>query len=220
MFLTVFLKDRWIAFLLLAAVGCKATTKERSLPYFNTPDFTPVFLASSGEKNTKITHTIAPFVFENQDGKLISNKDVDGRIHVANFIFTSCGSICPKMTNSMNTVSNAFAKDDNLVLLSFSVTPWIDTKDVLKRYKERNNISNPNWHFLTGEKADIYKLARQSYFAEEDIGFTNDSSEFLHTEHFILVDKSQRIRGIYNGTLELDIQNLIKDIRVLKKEED
>lgn len=200
--------------------GCKATTKERSLPYFNTPDFTPVFVASSTETNTKITHTISAFSFEDQDGKMISNKDVDGKIHVANFIFTSCGSICPKMTNSMTKVSDAFSKDNDVVLLSFSVTPWIDTKDVLKKYKESHNITNPNWHFLTGEKDKIYKLARQSYFAEEDMGFSKDSSEFLHTEHFILVDKTQRIRGIYNGTLELDMQNLIKDIQTLKKEED
>jgi len=220
MFQTVFSIDRWIALICFIAVGCKTSTKDQSLPYFNTPDFTPLFLASAAEKNTKITHTIAPFSFQNQDGNFITNKDVDGKIHVANFIFTSCGSICPKMTNSMSKVSEAFSKDNNVVLLSFTVTPWIDTKDVLKRYKADHNINNQNWHFLTGDKAGIYKLARQSYFAEEDLGFTKDSSEFLHTEHFILVDKSQRIRGIYNGTLELDMQNLVKDIQTLKKEED
>lgn len=220
MFQTAFSKNRWITLFIFIVVACKGTTKEHSLPYFNTPDFTPVFLASPVEKITKINHTIGPFSFQNQDGKMISNKDLHEKVHVANFIFTSCGSICPKMTNSMNKVSDAFLKDKDVVLLSFSVTPWIDTKDVLKKYKEHNNISNLNWHFLTGQKADIYKLARQSYFAEEDLGFTKDSSDFLHTEHFILVDKSQRIRGIYNGTLELDIQNLIKDIQTLKQEED
>ncbi len=220
MFQTVFSKDKWLLLSLLILVGCKTTTKDQPLPYFNTPDFTPVFLTSTADRNTKITHTITSFSFEDQDGKHITNKDIDGKIHVANFIFTSCGSICPKMTKSMTKVSDAFAKDNNVVLLSYSVTPWIDTKEVLKQYKERNKINNPNWHFLTGDKAEIYKLARQSYFAEEDIGFTKDSSEFLHTEHFILVDKSQRIRGIYNGTLELDIQNLVKDIQTLKREED
>jgi protein SCO1/2 len=220
MYPTVFSKNNWIALLLFAAAGCTAVTKERPLPYFNTPDFTPVFLSSAQERNTTITHTIASFSFDDQDGNKITNDAVNGKIHVANFIFTSCGSICPKMTGGMNKVSEAFAKDAGIVLLSFSVTPWIDTKDVLKRYKENHNISNPNWHFLTGEKAAIYQLARQSYFAEEDLGYTKDSSEFLHTEHFILVDKSQRIRGIYNGTLDLDMQNLIKDIQTLKKEED
>jgi protein SCO1 len=219
MFRTVFSKDNCIIVILLLAIACKPVAKERALPYFNTPDFTPIFLASTAEKTAKITHTIAPFSFEDQDGNSITNNAVKGKIHVANFIFTSCASICPKMTNSMNKVSDAFIKDNDVVMLSFSVTPWIDTKEVLKRYKENHKITNNNWHFLTGNKADIYKLARQSYFAEEDLGFTKDSSEFLHTEHFILVDKSQRIRGIYNGTLELDMQNLINDIKSLKKED-
>jgi protein SCO1 len=219
MFRIAFLRSRLlIALIMIVAASCKPAAKERSLPYFNTPDFTPLFLASSSEINKKINHTIAPFSFQDQDGKMISNETVQRKIHVANFIFTSCSSICPKMTNNMTKVSDAFFKDSNVVLLSFSVTPWIDTKEKLKQYKENNNITNPNWHFLTGEKAGIYKLARQSYFAEEDLGFSKDSSEFLHTEHFLLVDGSQRIRGIYNGTLELDIQNLIRDIKTLKNE--
>ncbi len=101
------------------------------------------------------------------------------------------------------------------VLLSYSVTPWIDKPYILKKYKERNDINNKNWNFLTGSKEDIYKLARQSYFAEEDIGFNKDSTEFLHTEHFILVDKSKRIRGIYNGALTLEMQLLIDDFKTL-----
>lgn len=106
----------------------------------------------------------------------------------------------------------------NLVFLSFSVTPWIDNPNKLKKYKQDNEIKNPNWHFLTGTKGAIYKLARQSYFAEEDIGFSKDSTEFLHTEHFILVDKTKRIRGIYNGTLALEMQQLIDDIKILEIE--
>jgi protein SCO1/2 len=108
----------------------------------------------------------------------------------------------------------AAAKD--LVFLSFSVTPWIDKPSILKKYKIKNGIQHPNWHFLTGSKGAIYKLARQSYFAEEDIGFSKDSSEFLHTEHFLLIDKNKRIRGIYNGTLSLEMQNLIADIKTLQ----
>ena len=90
---------------------------------------------------------------------------------------------------------------------------------ILKRYKKQNEIENQSWYFLTGNKADIYKLARQSYFAEEDIGFSKDSTEFLHTEHFVLVDKTKRIRGIYNGTLTLEMQQLIEDIKILKTEQ-
>jgi protein SCO1 len=221
MFQTVFSPGKWLGcMLVLLAAGCRQAQKEPALPYYNSPGFTPIFLVSASEKNTKITHTVAPFSFVDQDGARITEGTVKGKVHVANFIFTSCGSICPKMTANMKKVSDAFEKDNAVVLLSFSVTPWIDTKEKLKQYKENNGITNINWHFLTGNKAAIYQLARQSYFAEEDIGFSKDSSEFLHTEHFILVDKSQRIRGIYNGTLALDIQNLVRDIQTLKKEED
>jgi len=104
------------------------------------------------------------------------------------------------------------------VFLSFSVTPWIDSVPILRGYKQHNDITNPNWHFLTGSREKIYQLARTSYFAEEDLGFTKDSTEFLHTEHILLIDKTRRIRGIYNGTLKLDIEHLITDIETLSKE--
>lgn len=198
--------------------ACRQEPKKERLPYYNKPDFTPQFI-NSKEASIQITHTIAPFSFEDEEGKIISNETVANKIHVANFMFTSCGSICPKMTDNLSKVSDAFAKDTNLVLLSYSVTPWIDTKEKLKQYKKARGIVNPNWHFLTGDKGRIYTLARQSYFAEEDLGFTKDSTEFLHTEHIILVDGSGRIRGIYNGTLPLEMEQLIKDIFVLKNEE-
>ena len=101
--------------------------------------------------------------------------------------------------------------------LSFSVTPWIDNSKKLLDYVNFYAIKTDNWHFLTGKKSEIYNLARKSYFAEEDFGFTKDSTEFLHTEHFILVDQNQKIRGIYNGTLSLEAEQLIKDINALKK---
>lgn len=197
-------------------LSCSAD--KESLPYYNTADFTPIFISNKSIVNDSITHQIADFTFTNQDGKLISNKNISGKIHVANFIFTSCNSICPVMTSNFQKVSDSFKNDSNIVMLSYSVTPWIDSVAKLKSYQKKNNISNPNWHFLTGNKAKIYKLARTSYFAEEDLGFTKDSTQFLHTEHILLVDKSKRIRGIYNGTLKLDIDQLITDIKILSKE--
>ena len=191
--------------------------EDNSLPYFNTPDFSPQFL-SKGDASKKITHTIAPFSFTDQDNKIITDKTVDHKIQVASFIFTSCGSICPTMIQNLNLVDKKFHNDPNVLLLSFSVTPWIDTPKKLKDFKELHKITNPNWHFLTGSKSEIYKLARQSYFAEEDLGFTRDSTEFLHTEHVILADQNKKIRGIYNGTLQTDMQQLIKDIEILKEE--
>lgn len=208
-----------IAFgLLLSLFACSSPQKPAALPYYNTPDFSPHFI-SKAEALKTVTHTLAPFSFQNQNGQTVSNQTIAGKIHVAAFMFTACGSICPKMTNNLKMVSKAFAADSGVVLLSYSVTPWIDTKERLKAYKEANGIANRNWHFLTGDKAAVYTLARRSYFAEEDLGFTRDSTVFLHTEHLVLVDGSGRLRGVYNGTLQLDLEQLIEDVTVLKTEE-
>ncbi len=227
-----------IVFLLLSSLvllGCaenkdkikaqtKAETKtkiqesELPLPYYNEPTFTPIFVDDKDSIQMQITHTIGNFSFLNQDSILINQQIFDNKIHIANFIFTSCGSICPTMTKNMKLVNDSLKENKNLAFLSYSVTPWIDKPHILKKYKQDNEIKNTNWHFLTGTKGDIYKLARQSYFAEEDIGFSKDSTDFLHTEHFILVDKTKRIRGIYNGTLVVDMHQLIADIKTIEKE--
>ena len=125
-------------------------------------------------------------------------------------------SYCLSVPSLTYLKSNIIHK--NLVFLSFSVTPWIDKPYILKKFKERYHIQNNNWQFLTGSKTEIYKLARQSYFAEEDIGFNKDSSEFLHTEHVILIDKKRHIRGVYNGTVQLEIKHLLFDARLLLAE--
>jgi protein SCO1 len=186
------------------------------LPYYNQPDFSPEFLTNKDIINSKIKHKIQDFEFLNQDSVAISQQDIEGKIHVANFIFTKCGVVCPVLTKNLKIVNDSLRSEKDLVFLSYSVTPWIDSPSILKAYKQRNKIKNTNWHFLTGSKSEIYNLARKSYFAEEDIGFAKDSTQFLHTEHFILVDKDKRIRGIYNGTLSFEMQQLIEDIKTLK----
>ena len=208
------------SFYLFCCIGCKEKTDVPIfLPYYNEPDFTPYFFKNKDDVAKLIPHKIDDFSFLNQDSLFIDQKTIMGKIHVANFIFTSCGSICPVMTQNMKMISDSLKNDSDIVYLSYSVTPWIDKPYVLNKYKKRNEINNTNWHFLTGNKAAIYKLARQSYFAEEDIGFSKDSTEFLHTEHFILVDKTRRIRGVYNGTLKLEMQLLIDDINTLESED-
>jgi protein SCO1/2 len=216
MYRTAFLKTSILLSVIFA--GCFAKEKAKHLPYYNTPDFTPQFLNAGNEINEKVTHTINPFSFTDQNGKRITEKNVEGKIHIANFIFTSCVSICPVMTKHMKLLQQEFKDNPDIVMLSYSVTPWIDNVGRLKKYADNNQITSPNWHLLTGSKAEIYTLARQSYFAEEDLGFTKDSTQFLHTEHILLVDKTKRIRGIYNGTLELEAEQLIKDIKELMKE--
>ena len=156
-------------------------------------------------------------MFTNQNEEDFGSMDLVGKIHVANFMFTSCTNICPIMTTNMTKIENEFENDEGVQLVSFTVTPWIDSPELLKRYKKEFTQNSSNWNFLTGDKKKIYKLARESYFAEEEIGFTKDSSDFLHTEHFLLVDKKLRIRGIYNGTLKLEMMQIIEDIKTLKK---
>lgn len=195
-----------------------ALVEKDQMPYFNSPDFTPQFFNKPSEAAIEITHRIADFSLRDQNGNLFSRADVTGKIHIADFFFTSCGSICPRMTGHMKLVDDAYRSDTNVVLLSYSVTPWQDSVSVLHDYAANNGISATNWHLLTGPKSEIYTLARQSYFAEQELGFTKDSTEFLHTEHFILVDKTGRIRGIYNGTIQLDVEQLIADIRLLEEE--
>lgn len=216
MYQTVFLRISY-CFIILFFISCSAEKAKEGLPYYNTPEFTPEFFTSQKDAQEKIIHTIADFSMTDQYGKQITEKDIEGKIHVANFIFTRCGSICPVMTNHMKAVQNAFKNTSEVVILSYSVTPWIDSIPRLKSFAADYNITSPNWHLLTGNKNEIYTLARQSYFAEEDLGFTKDSTDFLHTEHILLIDKTKRIRGIYNGTLKLEIEQLIKDITTLSK---
>lgn len=211
-----------ISIYILAILSCACSVKkepETRLPYYNTPDFTPLFLTAAPEIAKRITHSIPPFSLTDQHGENITEKHISDKIHVANFILTSCGKICPIMTNHLKLLQQEFKANPEVVLLSYSVTPWLDSVSRLQEYAQNNQITSPNWHLLTGSKSQIYNLARRAYFAEEDLGFAKDSTEFLHTEHMVLVDKNQRIRGIYNGTLQLEAEQLIKDIKVLLKEE-
>ncbi|MEZ5012916.1 MAG: SCO family protein [Chitinophagales bacterium] len=195
--------------------ACNSEKKE-TLPFYNDASFTPVFLTTK-QAEAEITHTITPFSCTDQNGVNITLSDVANKIHVANFFYTTCNSICPVMNSKLASVVNTFAEDSDIVFLSFSVTPWMDSVEALQMYAMHAGSNNPRWHFLTGETQQIYDLARNGYFAEELEGMTKDSSDFVHTEHVLLVDKAGRIRGIYNGTLDTEMQQLEKDIRTLKK---
>ncbi|NMH28529.1 SCO family protein [Flavobacterium silvaticum] len=210
---TVFLRS---SVFLLLLISCQQQ-KTQPIPFYDSADFTPLFLTQSQADNS-IRHKISSFSLTDENGKPFTNSSISGKIYVADFIFTSCGSICPKMTDQMKLVGTAFEKDTSVAIVSYSVTPWIDTPEILRNYKHTKGITKPDWHFVTGNKAEIYDLARRGYFAEEKLGFSKNSSEFLHTEHFILVDAKGRIRGIYNGTLALEAKQLIDDIQELKKE--
>ncbi|MER0440413.1 SCO family protein [Emticicia sp. W12TSBA100-4] len=205
--------------LLLALCACqpKEQTQKENLPYYNTANFTPNWYTETQLDTLKL-HKISDFSFIDQEGKKVSNETVKGKIYVANFFFTICPSICPNMTQNLLTVHHIFKNDADILMLSHSVMPATDTVAQLKKYANRWEIDAQRWHLLTGEKDKIYALARQSYFAEKEIGLQKDKNEFLHTENAFLIDKNGYIRGVYNATLALDVENLVKDIQNLKAE--
>jgi protein SCO1 len=204
-----------ISFLLLA--GCVSKQQEKVLPFYNTPDFTPQWFASTDKEYSSV-HTIAPFKLRNQQGAIITNKNVDGKIYVANFFFTKCTGICPKMNNNLKKIADAFATNPDVLILSYSVMPEADSVSSLAAYGEREGIDVKKWWLLTGHKNEIYKLARQSYFADEELGYYRSSNDFLHTENAVLVDRKGRIRGVYNATLTLEMDKLAEHINMLLEE--
>lgn len=214
------MKSKFIFSLFIICISCKKETsidKSKTLPFYNSEEFTPEWIAESDSKYKDI-HTISPFKFTNQNGNQITNKDFEGKIYVTDFFFTTCPSICPILAKNMSTIQDIYKNDDDIMLLSHSVMPWVDSVEKIKEYASEKNAINNKWHLVTGDREKIYDLARSSYFADEDFKKTKDESEFIHTENFILVDKKGRIRGVYNGTLALDIRRLKRHIEILKKE--
>jgi protein SCO1/2 len=186
------------------------------LPYFHTADFTPIWLSNKTQLDT--LHKLSDFEFLNQTNQKITAADFKGKIHVMNCFFTICPSLCPRLMSGMKEVQQVFRDDKSVLFASYSVTPERDSVAVLKEYAQKHQIPDNQWYLLTGDKKQIYETARKSYFADENIGVQKGENDFLHTENFILVDKNLHIRGIYNGTLPLEIEQLIKDIETLKKE--
>jgi len=188
-----------------------------TLPFFNKPDWTPEWIDVS-DPNYKKIHTIPSFSFIDQNGNTLNEKNIEGKIYVSNFFFTKCRSICPKMTSHMFLLQEYYKKDNAIFLLSHSVTPESDSVATLKAYSELNKVDYSKWRLLTGSKKEIYSLARQQYFAGDSIGVYQSDKDFLHTENFILIDKYRRIRGVYNGTLLVEIDRIKEDIEILKHE--
>ena len=174
-------------------------------------------LVDSTIQHVKKYHIISNFSLINQNGKTITQEDYKNKIYVADFFFTTCQTICPIMTDNMLEVQNKLKNDSTIMLLSHSVTPEIDSVAQLKKYALKKGVDDTKWNLVTGEKKEIYKLARKSYLAVKTDG-NGDQYDMIHTENFILIDKKKRIRGFYDGTDDLDVQNLLKDIQILKRE--
>ncbi len=162
-------------------------------------------------------HTIADFSLTNQNGMTITQDDYKDKIYVADFFFTTCQTICPIMTGHMLELQEKLKNDDEVMLLSHSVTPEIDTVAQLKKYALEKGVNDAKWNLVTGNKKEIYDLARKSYLAAKDVPFSEN--DLVHTENFVLVDKKKRIRGFYDGTDPESIEKLLADIKILEQED-
>ncbi|MFY0713510.1 SCO family protein [Seonamhaeicola sp. NFXS20] len=188
----------------------------KPLPIYQ-PAMVSTELVDSTIQYKKKYHKIADFSLINQNGKIITQKDYENKIYVADFFFTTCQTICPIMTKNMADIQKEIINDDDVMLLSHSVTPEIDTVAQLKRYAIKKGVIDSKWNLVTGDKKQIYKLARKSYLAVKDQG-DGGPFDMVHTENFMLIDKKRQIRGFYDGTNKEDIKRLLKDITVLKEE--
>ena len=183
---------------------------------FQLPIFTPSDLRSTLVHPSlvgKTTHEIPNFSFVNQNGNIINQESVKNKLYIANFFFTSCPSICIDLTKNLKLVQDAFDAND-ILILSHSVDPKIDSVERLKKYEEINDINGKNWFFLRGDINEIIKMAQLGYFAIASIENHIENS-LIHTENIVLVDSESRIRGVYNGTSQLEMSYLISDINKL-----
>lgn len=191
-------------------------SRPKPLKIYNPADLNPKLVDQSKQQVDK-HHRVGEFMLTDQDSNAVSNKTFDGKIYVTDFFFVTCPTICPKMTRQMHRVYQEFENNNDILFLSHTVMPEHDSVAVLKNYANELAVSSNKWKFVTGDKKQIYNLARLTYFAAitEGDGGVND---FIHTENFVLVDKEKRLRGYYDGTSTEDVNRLIDDIYTLLKE--
>ncbi len=194
----------------------KLLSPKKRLPVYSPIDVNPR-LVDASLHHVKKNHRIADFELYNQNGDTITEATFENKIYVADFFFTRCATICPVMTTNMNALQAAFSNDTDVLLLSHSVTPVMDSIPILKDYANYKGVIDGKWHLVTGAKKQIYNLARKSYFAVLDEGDGGDQ-DFIHTEQFVLVDSKRRIRGYYDGTDPKEVARIIEDIAILKTE--
>ncbi len=203
----------WLAlgavFATAVAVGYQQLKPVRRLPVLGPDDFVPAVVDASQRHRQQ--HRILPFTLVNQLGDTVTLADVEGQILITDFFFTRCPTICPVMTAQLRRVQDAYLEEPALRILSHSVTPAADSVSVLAAYAQRQGANPDRWWFLTGDKAHIYELSRRSYFSCLEEGDGGDQ-DFVHTENVVLVDRAGRIRGVYDGTSESEVNQLIDDI--------
>ncbi|MDC6350373.1 SCO family protein [Zeaxanthinibacter sp. PT1] len=192
-----------------------ALKPEETLPVYQPADFDAQLVDSTIQLVRKY-HTIADFSLTNQNGETITQEDYKDKIYIADFFFTTCPSICPIMTKNMAGLQQELQDKPEVMLLSHSVTPEIDSVPRLKEYALENGVIDQKWNLLTGPKKEIYELARKSYLVVQEDG-NGGPFDMIHTENFVLVDKERRIRGTYDGTDSEDMKRLLADIEILRE---
>lgn len=216
---SIFKKYKWFLVIVIVlstiilSLFYSALKPKKTLPIYNPSMVNPELVDSTIQYISKY-HTIADFSFTNQNGKIITQKEYEGKIYVADFFFTTCGSICPKMTNNLVEVQKAFVNNPKVMLLSHTVFPETDNVSVLKKYAIKNGVIDAKWNLVTGDKKQIYTMARKSYLAVK-LGKPEELYDMVHTENFVLLDSKRRVRGFYDGTKKEDIERLIEDINFL-----
>lgn len=173
-------------------------------------------VTSIAEEKLPPLNIVRPFSFVRQDGKTISEKDVVGKTYIAEYFFTTCKGICPKMNKNMQLIYNQLKDQKNFMVLSHTVDPETDSVPVIKRYADSIGASVENWWFLTGTKENLYKTARESYLLDDPQNSSkNIKEQFIHTQFFALVDKGGQVRGIYDGLKKDEVDQLISDTKML-----
>ncbi|WP_040280646.1 SCO family protein [Psychroserpens damuponensis] len=217
-----YLKQLKVFFIIFAIVSVviiyliySALAIEQPLPIYQ-PNRVDASLVDSTIQHKKKYHKVANFKLVNQNGDTITQDTYKDKIYVADFFFTTCQTICPIMTHEMSRIQNEIMNDDEVMLLSHSVTPEIDSVAQLKRYAIKKGVNDKKWNLVTGDRKQIYDLARKSYLVVKH----DDSEDYgmVHTENFALIDKKKQIRGLYNGISPTSVDSLIQDIKRLKKE--
>ncbi len=206
------------AFLAIACSNCSGDKQKVMLPFFNSASLTPEWISPTSPAYNHI-HAVAPFDLYDQEGNKVSDDTFKGNPYVANFFFTTCPGLCPKLGASFKSLQDSLQSGE-VKLVSHTVMPSYDSVAVLKRYADNNGVIAGRWFLLTGEKSQLYELARNSYFADKNFNDTGELSEFIHTENILLVDSQSRIRGVYNGTLTYEINRLLRHIKILQDEKE
>ncbi|WP_339922175.1 SCO family protein [uncultured Cyclobacterium sp.] len=191
--------------------SCRSNSSNDALPILGNRHVEEKIVDGKPTTDT-VYHSIADFSFTNQDGKKVTNADVKGKVYVADFFFTSCPTICPIMKKQMLRVFEAYKDDPDFMIMSHTIDPEYDTQALLKDYSLRLGIEDAStWNFLTGEQERIFEIGQTSYLttAMDD---KNEPGGFLHSGAFVLIDQEGRIRGVYDGTKETQVNLLIKDI--------